>query len=87
MCAVAGGWKSTVLRQYARARPSLGFLFLSFNASVRIEKEEEFSRLGLQNIVVHTLHSFALQSMDLADANEAAFETSNLISSIQKQFR
>lgn len=61
--AVAGAGKSFALREYARARTSQTFLFVSFNSAVRKEKADEFARAGLRNVVVHTLHSFAYETI------------------------
>ena len=42
--AYAGTGKTTVLLEYARARPSKKYLYLAFNTSVRDEAKRELSR-------------------------------------------
>ena len=60
--AVAGAGKSTALKEYAKANPSLEFLFLVFNEEVRTEKEGEFAREGISNVVCRTLHGLAYEN-------------------------
>jgi F-box protein 18 (helicase) len=57
--AAAGAGKSTVLLEYARARPQLKCLFLSFAKADAEEKERTIKQEGLQNVEVKTTHSLA----------------------------
>ena len=57
--AVAGGGKSTTLLAYARSHLTQRFLYLTFNALMRLEKEAEFAAAGVCNVQVETVRSFA----------------------------
>lgn len=57
--AAAGSGKSTVLREYARQRPHLRILYLSYGRDVTAEKRLEFSAPGLNHVKVMTTHGFA----------------------------
>ena len=82
--AVAGAGKSFALREFARARPSQRFLFLSFNESVRREKTIEFKTMQLSNIMVQTLHSFAHANTPELHMAPRTTDTRTLLQRIQR---
>ena len=53
--AFAGTGKTTTLIEYSRARPTLQFLYVAFNRSVRIEAQKKFP----PNVMCRTSHSLA----------------------------
>ncbi len=53
--AFAGTGKTTTLVEYAKRRPDIRFLYISFNKSVQIEASSKFSK----NVVCKTAHSLA----------------------------
>ena len=59
--AFAGTGKTTVLEQFARARPSLRLLYVAFNKSVQQEAEQRFPT----NVHCRTIHSLAWRSEGL----------------------
>lgn len=58
--AVAGSGKSTTIRAIARYAPDKKILVLTFNARLKIETREKIAEEGLDNVEVHTYHSFAV---------------------------
>ena len=71
--AVAGGGKSTVLLAYARAHLTQQFLYLTFNALVRQEKEAEFAAAGVCNVQVETVHSFSRRGVAELEKGATAY--------------
>ena len=59
--AFAGTGKTTVLEQFARARPSLRLLYVAFNKSVQQEAQQRFPT----NVHCRTIHSLAWRSEGL----------------------
>ena len=57
--AAAGAGKSTVLREYARQRPQLRCLYITYNKDVKQEKQAEFAAHKLGHVTVRTTHSVA----------------------------
>ena len=85
--AVAGGGKSTAMREYARARPDQQFLYLTFNADARAERIADFAHRGISNVVVHTLHSYAYAEMQDLHAGAPPATTSQLQACLSKFIR
>ena len=50
--AAAGSGKSTVLKEYAKRRPHLRILYLTFGKDVKKEKAKEYSVPGLEHVKV-----------------------------------
>ena len=59
--AAAGAGKSTVLLEYARARPHLKTLYLTFAKPDEEEKKSRMKELRLGHVEVRTTHSLAYQ--------------------------
>jgi hypothetical protein len=59
--ACAGSGKSTTILTVARALPKKKFLQITYNAMLRKEFKEKVAECGLDNIEVHTYHSFAVK--------------------------
>jgi superfamily I DNA/RNA helicase len=62
--ACAGSGKSTTILSTALAQPDKKFLLITYNKSLRKEILETVRELDLQNITVHTYHSFAVSIYD-----------------------
>lgn len=56
--AVAGSGKTTTILFMANAYPELQFLLITYNAKLRYETRHKCCEMGLENIEVHTYHSF-----------------------------
>ena len=56
--AVAGSGKTTTILFMANAYPDKEFLLITYNAKLRHETRNKCSEMGLENIEVHTYHSF-----------------------------
>ena len=59
--ACAGSGKSTTILTVANALPKKRFLQITYNAMLRKEFKEKVAECGLENIEVHTYHSFAVK--------------------------
>ena len=59
--ACAGSGKSTTILTVANALPKKRFLQITYNAMLRKEFKEKVAECGLDNIEVHTYHSFAVK--------------------------
>jgi len=59
--ACAGSGKSTTILTVANALPKKRFLQITYNAMLRKEFKEKVEECGLDNIEVHTYHSFAVK--------------------------
>jgi superfamily I DNA/RNA helicase len=57
--AVAGSGKTTTLLEYAKRRPKLRILYLTFNRSSSDEMRKKCAAANLQNITVQTFHALA----------------------------
>jgi superfamily I DNA and RNA helicase len=58
--ACAGSGKSTTILSAAKMMPTLRFLLITYNKSLRKEIKDKVDELGLPNITVHTYHSLAV---------------------------
>lgn len=56
--AVAGAGKTTMFLLLARANANISFLLLTYNSKLRKETRDKANLWGLNNIKVHTYHSF-----------------------------
>jgi hypothetical protein len=59
--ACAGSGKSTTILTVAHALPKKRFLQITYNSMLRKEFREKVTEYGLENIEVHTYHSFAVK--------------------------
>lgn len=64
--AVAGAGKSTTVMHIAKHFPHYRILAVTYNASLRLETREKCNALGINNLEVHTYHSFAVKYYDPA---------------------
>lgn len=56
--AVAGSGKTTTILFMANAYPERNFLLITYNAKLRYETRNKCCEMGLENIEVHTYHSY-----------------------------
>jgi hypothetical protein len=56
--AVAGAGKTTTMLMLVQSNPDKDFLLLTYNASLRLECKQRCKKLRLNNVQVHTYHSF-----------------------------
>ena len=56
--AVAGSGKTTTILFMANAYPERSFLLITYNAKLRYETRQKCCEMGLENIEVHTYHSY-----------------------------
>ena len=62
--AVAGAGKTTAALHFARDKAPLPALLLTYSARLRYETRSRAKALGVDNLEVHSLHSFAVKYLD-----------------------
>ena len=61
---VAGSGKTTTILHYAREHSDKHFLLLTYNAKLKLESRKKAHILGLENIEIHSYHSFCVKYYD-----------------------
>ena len=78
----AGSGKTTTVLHMARKYNNRSTLLLTYNARLKIETREKAESLGLNNLEVHTYHSFCVRYLD-----SKCFTDQGIIKNINKNFR
>jgi hypothetical protein len=61
---VAGSGKTTCSLYIAIHFPTSNFLLLTYNSKLKLETRERVNKLGIQNLEVHSYHSFCVKNYD-----------------------
>lgn len=79
---VAGSGKSTISLYLAKNYPERKYLLLTYNAKLKLETRQRIKDMGLENIICHSFHSFAVNYID-----NSAYTDSRLFDVIDDKFK
>jgi hypothetical protein len=79
---LAGGGKTSTMLHLAKEYPDKNILLLTYNARLKLETREKCEQLGINNLEIHSYHSFSVKNLD-----SSCYTDQGIINSLDKPLR